>query len=132
MLRDALKQSHADEQRYRDEQLARLQRLKADILRKQDTLLNRLLDDTITREVYDAKNAVLDKDRQGGGGRHCWPRAGQPRPPSTHGTVPGERQERLQAISCWGYAPKAGTHPERCFERGLDGPKGPSEPEKSG
>lgn len=64
VLRDILNESHADEQRFRDEQLARLQRLKADIQRKLDTLLDRLLDATISREVYDAKSAVLEKDKQ--------------------------------------------------------------------
>ena len=65
ILRDILKQSHADEQRFRDEQLGHLQRLKAEVQKKQDTLLDRLLDETISREVYDAKNAALDKERQG-------------------------------------------------------------------
>lgn len=61
--RDILKQSHADEQRYRDEQLERLHRLKADLQKKEDSLLERLLDETVTREVYEAKFTVLEQER---------------------------------------------------------------------
>lgn len=63
ILRDILKQSHADEQRYRDEQLERLQRIKSDLQRKEDVLLDRLLDETITREVYDAKFTALEQEK---------------------------------------------------------------------
>ena len=63
ILRDILKQSHADEQRYRDEQLERLHRLKADLQKKEDSLLERLLDETITREVYEAKFRALEQER---------------------------------------------------------------------
>lgn len=63
ILRDILKQSHADEQRYRDEQLARLHHVKVDLQKKEDALLERLLDETITREVYEAKFTALEQER---------------------------------------------------------------------
>lgn len=64
ILRDILKQSHQDEQEYRTQQIAHLQRLKAQIQKKQDALLDRLLDETISREVYDAKFSTLEEERQ--------------------------------------------------------------------
>jgi hypothetical protein len=60
----SLKTQHADEQRFRNEQLARLQRLKADVQRKQDALMDRLLDGTITKEAYSRKSADLEKEHQ--------------------------------------------------------------------
>lgn len=64
LLRDFPKESHADEQKFRNEQLDQLTRLKADVQRKQDALLDRLLDGTIPRNVYDAKSAALEGERQ--------------------------------------------------------------------
>jgi site-specific DNA recombinase len=64
LLREVLKESHSDEQRFRDEQLANLQRLKANIQGKLDALLDRLVDGTITKEAYNAKSEALEKERQ--------------------------------------------------------------------
>ena len=63
-FKKALKESHSDEQRFRDEQLAKIQRLKADIQHKLDALLDRLVDGTITKEVYNAKSEALEEERQ--------------------------------------------------------------------
>jgi hypothetical protein len=41
----------------------RLHRIKVDLQKKEDAFLERLLDETITREVYEAKFTALEQER---------------------------------------------------------------------
>ncbi len=63
LLRRAVQDSHAQEKQFRDTAIASLRRRQDEVQKNLDILLDRLLDETISQEVFSAKNAALQNEK---------------------------------------------------------------------
>ena len=63
LVRKALQESHVQEKSFRDAAIAALRRRQDEIQKRQDVLLDRLLDGTVTQELYTEKHTSLQNEK---------------------------------------------------------------------